>query len=207
MPRDYKHINKSKKKPADKQELPLAGNLLSFVTGLTIGLFIAFLVYLEKIALFEHLDLPALFSPAEERPSTQDRTAETGKQPEVPSPTFDFYKILPNKEINISEYVAEDTGPEDTDEPVREPPPAEEGIYVLQVGSFREFEAADRLQAELALLGIDPEIQRVVINGQDIHYRVRVGPYQDMTRINAIRQRLRENNLEFMLLKLEADEQ
>lgn len=194
MPRDYKNINKSKK----KQPNPLVGNLISFLTGLTVGLFIAFLVYLDKIHIFDGFGLPDMFS----REQAQE-SAPAGKKEEkknIPSPTFDFYKILPNKEINISEYVADDQPAakqeQDTDE---------EGLYVLQVGSFKDYDAADSVKAKLSLMGIVPEIQRVVINGQDVRYRVRVGPFKDRGKLAQTRYRLKENEMNYMLLKLKSD--
>ena len=193
MPKDYKNVNRKK-----NQSSPLLHNLLSFLTGLAFGLFIAFLVYLDKIHIFEKINMPDFFSSGEETVAEQ-RTPAKDKGKDAPSPTFDFYKILPNKEINISEYVADEEQQKTTEEPV-----TEEGIYVLQVGSFRELESADRLKAELALLGIDPEIQRVVLNGQDVRYRVRVGPYKNTDRLENTRRKLRENDLDFMLLKLKS---
>jgi len=195
MPRDYKNINKAKK----KQPNPLAGNLISFATGLTVGLFIAFLVYLDKIHIFDQLGLPELFSSNQAQETASAGKPENRKQ--VTSPTFDFYKILPNKEINISEYVADD-------QPgvKQEQDTSENGIYVLQVGSFKDYDAADSVKARLALMGIVPEIQRVVINGQDVRYRVRVGPFKDREKLAQTRYRLKENEMNFMLLKLKSDD-
>ena len=115
-------------------------------------------------------------------------------------PQFDFYNILPNKEINISEWIAED---QTLGNAVSE---NDNSVYLLQVGSFNQLEAADQVKAQLALLGIVADIQRVVINGQDTRFRVRVGPYADQKKLNQERRRLQENNLEYMLLKLQADD-
>jgi cell division protein FtsN len=107
---------------------------------------------------------------------------------------------LPNKEINISEWVAEDQSlPVSVNT-------GENSVFILQVGSFKQLEAADQVKAQLALLGIQADIQRVVINGQDTRYRVRVGPYADQSKLDQERRRLQENNLEYMLLKLQADD-
>jgi cell division protein FtsN len=79
-------------------------------------------------------------------------------------------------------------------------------LFILQVGSFKTFEAADQMKAELALVGIDADIQRVVINGQDILHRVRVGPFRDAAELDKARNALLENNRDFVLLRLEEDE-
>ncbi len=74
------------------------------------------------------------------------------------------------------------------------------------MGSFKEYKAADQTRAKLALIGIKAEIQRVVINGQDSIHRVRIGPYKDQKKLKDIRQRLMENELEFMLLTLRLED-
>jgi cell division protein FtsN len=193
MTKDYKNINKGKK----KQPNPFVGNLITFTMGLSVGLFVAFLVYLNKVHIFEHLHLPDLFSspPGQESVSTKQKQEKKN----IPSPTFDFYKILPNKEINISEYVADEQQGSRTEEA------ADAGIYVLQVGSFKDYDAADSVKAKLSLLGVIPQIQRVVINGQDVRYRVRVGPFKNREDLDQTRQRLMENNMNFMLLKLKSE--
>ncbi|HEY7841712.1 MAG TPA: SPOR domain-containing protein, partial [Gammaproteobacteria bacterium] len=117
----------------------------------------------------------------------------------APAPTFDFYQILPSREVNLSEWVEE--APK-----TATPAPQEKGLFILQVGSFKTFEAADQMKAELALVGIDADIQRVVINGQDILHRIRVGPFRDASELDKARNALLENNRDFVLLRLEEDE-
>jgi cell division protein FtsN len=60
---------------------------------------------------------------------------------------------------------------------------------------------ADRRQAELALLGVESAIQRVSIE-DDVFHRVRVGPVQDLARLNEIRRRLRDARIETLLMKV-----
>ena len=74
--------------------------------------------------------------------------------------------------------------------------------YVLQVGSFKDFSSADQVKAQLALLGIFADIQRVMLNEQDIRHRVRLGPYTSVNEMRDVRRRLRDNNIEFMLIEL-----
>ena len=58
-------------------------------------------------------------------------------------------------------------------------PPRDDGksAYVIQVGSFRKFEDADRVKATLALSGLETFIQKVTVEGRGEFYRVRVGPF------------------------------
>lgn len=192
MSKDYKHISKKKSsKPGVLQ------GLLPFLTGLSIGLFVAFIVYLN-----EHFNTIESEAP-------EITIADTGKKDEVVAtedkvpeqavePQFDFYTILPNMEVSVSEWVA-------SDEKGPEPVPEEEGVYVLQVGSFEDYNAADEVKAKLAFMGITADIQRVVINGRDVRHRVRIGPYKDLNELKLARDQLIENKFDFMLLKLEVN--
>ena len=79
-------------------------------------------------------------------------------------------------------------------------------MFVLQVGSFKEFSAADEIKAKLAMMGVTADIQRVVINGQDVRHRVRIGPYKNSEKLKHDRDTLLANDLDFMLLKLKMED-
>jgi cell division protein FtsN len=198
MSKDYKSVPKQKDKPKGGS----FGAILTFITGLSLGLFVAIFIYLNQT---DSTYIPFNFKSKTEKPDVlvKDTVVEAtpAKEEEgLTIPKFDFYNILPNKELNISEWVADDPA-------ISESGSVEDNsVYILQVGSFKQLEAADQIKAQLALLGISADIQRVVINGQDTRYRVRVGPYVEQSKLNAERKRLMENNLEFMLLKLQADD-
>ncbi|MBI2992769.1 MAG: SPOR domain-containing protein [Gammaproteobacteria bacterium] len=193
MSRDYKHMG------GKKSGKPGIGttSFLAFLSGLSIGLLVAFLVYLyqyqARIGIRSDAAAPAA--------AAAKADGQAGEPPAaVPRPTFDFYKILPSREVNVSEWVAEE-------KPAAAAPAGEAGgLYILQVGSFKTAEAADQTKARLALLGIEADIQRVVINGQDAVHRVRIGPYQSPEKFEEIRQRLRANQIEFMVLQLKVED-
>lgn len=194
-PRDYKNTNARTARTARTGARP--GSWISFVSGLGIGLVVAFGVYLWAAQLpppatvvsdlNKHLrGEEAAFDPSIER------------APELPRPTFDFYKILPEMEVPIPDW-------ELTEKPAAEAAVdtgLAPGTYVLQVGSFKRFEDADRAKASLALRGIIATIQRVVINGQDVWFRVHVGPLSDISEIRAMRMQLIENDMDFILLRI-----
>lgn len=142
---------------------------------------------------------------------------------EPPRPKFDFYKILPEMEVpvqdwekddeaadkagkpdNVADKEAKDAKP-GTD-PAAKPDKAaaapERGAYVLQIGSYKAFEEADQAKARLAMQGITANIQRVVINGQDVWFRVHVGPLSDPNQMRAMRLKLQQSNTEFIVLKI-----
>ena len=63
------------------------------------------------------------------------------------------------------------------------------GVYVVQAGSFRKQEDADRVQQQLRKLGIDSSVQRVQMDQGEV-FRVRIGPLTDLAEINRLRARL-----------------
>jgi SPOR domain len=195
VPRDYKNIKK-------KKPVPLAqrfSGALSFLTGLAIGLFIAIIVYFHEHSASIVNNNPLLAnSPTIDKDIISDNKNDAIAQ--LPEPQFDFYKILPNKEVNISEWESveeEDASSQKEEQPV---------MFVLQVGSFKKFGAADEIKAKLAMMGVTADIQRVVINGQDVRHRVRIGPYKNTNKLQQARDRLLANDLDFMLLKLKMED-
>ena len=213
MSRDYKKIRYNPR----RERAFVAGNLLSFLSGLSLGLLVAFIVFLRC-----QLEEPD--APREVAGPAGDSQTQTDKQ--KPELKFTFYDTLRNKKVNISEWVAgdrdsrEDDAGEKMDE-VRGQDESQESDenqeqlaarqrnvkddvygYVLQVGSFKDFSSADKIKAELAFLGIFADIQRVMLNGQDVRHRVRLGPYKSMDEMKDISRRLEDNQIEFMLLEL-----
>ena len=75
------------------------------------------------------------------------------------------------------------------------------GPYVLQAGSFSTHPDADRMKAQLALLGIVARIQKVSVDDKT-YYRVRIGPIRDLGELNDIRQRLRAARIEVLLIRV-----
>jgi hypothetical protein len=193
--RDYKHsTGRDKRKP-----VTVHGSWMSFLSGLGVGLLVAFGVYLwsGQLRLPGGADDPVTGLPGEayvEPGQTVEPTVE------LPRPKFDFYKILPEMEVPIPDWELSESAPE-----AKEAPPEAEldtGTYLLQVGSFKSFDDADRVKASLALRGISANIQRVVINGQDVWFRVHVGPLTNAEEIRAMRLKLVENDMDFILLRI-----
>ena len=80
-------------------------------------------------------------------------------------------------------------------------PVARAGSYVLQVGSYRKFEEADRVRAQLALQGIESKVQRVSVDS-DTWHRVRIGPISDLKTLDRVRQRLREAEMDVLVIRV-----
>jgi len=192
MAKDYKNTAKPKDK---KTKQPSCW--LSMLTGLVIGLFVAFLVYLNANP---HKTTGGV-TPApvvdKGQPADAKQRAENGKKDSAQTPHFDFYNLLPEMEVFIpdQEIAAE-----------REKSLGDDNVvYYLQVGSFRNFEDADRLRAKLALLSLESQTQRVTIDGssnKQTWHRVRVGPFTSAREMGKVRVRLQEQSLNPIVLKV-----
>ncbi|KAB7623985.1 SPOR domain-containing protein [Alkalilimnicola sp. S0819] len=203
MARDYKNAGrrssggarpKAKAKPA---RAGLPGWLWLF-TGLAIGLFAALLVHLY------HLEQEPQRLFVQPGKAGRAPTGQAGGEPpaqQPPSrPRFEFYKLLPEQEVVVPEERTAET-PRSAPPRSRAQPAKAGGNYLLQAGSFQKQEDAERLRANLALLGVEARIQRVRLASGETWHRVRIGPYRDNGRLNTARQRLQENGIETILLK------
>ena len=165
--------------------------------GLSLGLVVAAAIYVGD----RRAPLPAAPSPIGQQAPASAPVVATPPDPapaaEEPHPSarFDFYDMLPQFEVVIPEVETNAT-PSARATAVEEP-----GSYVLQTGSFRALADADRMQASLALLGIESRVQRVAID-DDIYHRVRVGPTEDLADLNQIRRRLWDAEIEFLTIQV-----
>ncbi len=177
--------------------------------GLIIGLFVAFLVYLDD------LDSPPSSSvesqPAEEQATDPEGTTTAEEDGDDESPRFEFYSILPELEVVVPDASEEDGeaavegapgSPADSgeDDTGTAPPPESDGRFYLQAGSFQKSEQADRMKARISLLGLDVEIQQVKINGENWH-RVRAGPFTDPSRLKDAQKRLRSDGIDYLVTR------
>jgi cell division protein FtsN len=128
-------------------------------------------------------------APAEAEPASA-REAAADAQPDQ----YDFYDMLPNFEVVVpeKEVVVQRDAPEAA---------RKEGAYVLQAGSYRKLEDADRVRAQVALQGIESNVQRVAIDA-DTWHRVRIGPISDPAELNRVRSRLKEAEVDFLIVRV-----
>jgi cell division protein FtsN len=196
MAKDYK--NAGKKKPK-RQPVP---GWLWMLTGLSIGLLVALLVYLAQqppgdrgattqarvIAPARHAKTPPAKPAAVKPAGKHSATAHNGVR-------YEFYTLLPESEVVIPDQELADHS---KGAKSKTKPP---GTYMLQAGSFRNPKEAKTRKGELALLGIVANIQNVTIGG-DTWYRVRVGPFATFGEINRVRNRLQDNNINAIPVKI-----
>lgn len=209
MPRDY--AKNSSREPRKSGQLP---GWVWMLGGLAVGLFVAFVVYLNDVGQKSGKDnlasvIKETFNDLQENAeqhkqkttskqstktdSHSEKTQNSRKEKDKPKPSFDFYYILPELEVAVPEQeLARKSSAGDTQD--------ESIDYILQAGSFRSPEQADQLKATLALKGITASIQTVSVNSQTWH-RVRIGPIRSMNKLTQTRKRLRENGIDAIVVK------
>lgn len=158
-------------------------------TGLVIGLAVGLGVGLALYFFDPRTPPDTAEAPAADAEPASAREAAAG-DPE----RYDFYEVLPNFEVIVPEREAVLKLEAPT------APVERAGSYVLQVGSYRKFEEADRVRAQLALQGIESRVQPVSIDNDTMH-RVRVGPINDLKELNRVRDRLREAEMDFLVIR------
>ncbi|MBX2870271.1 MAG: SPOR domain-containing protein [Acidiferrobacterales bacterium] len=139
--------------------------------------------------------------------------------PEPQSTNYDFFTVLPEIEVVVSEDEGAVTPPPvvkkpelktpaatdtDTSEPVvaETVTPKSSSAYMLQAGSYNKPADAERQKAKLALIGLSSAIQKVTIQGRGDFYRVRLGPYENHARMVDIDERLRQEGIQALRLKI-----
>ena len=203
MARDYKH-----RAQRGKQGRRHAGSTWQWLAAaLLIVLFIGFLVFLGSTAPPEpeqvqsqRLEMPSKTAktkslPMEKKEPSKARPAkkEQVEKPSPSTPRFDFYTILPKKEVVIPEHEIKTRKREE------KLGKAKSHSYSLQVGSFRNLADADKRKAQLALLGIEARIETALVNGKQWN-RVKIGPYSTMSRVDKVRSQLRQNHIDVVVI-------
>lgn len=168
--------------------------------GLGLGLIVAIGVYLRAPSGTRAAGptSPAVATVAAERPAARPAPRVASASAERPAQAenrFEFYEILPQFEVVVS----------DDDAPASagaRPRPAEApGSYLLQAGSFSAAADADRMKANLALLGFESHVQRVTID-DDVFNRVRIGPIGNIDAAKRTQRELRDAGYDTLLMQV-----
>jgi cell division protein FtsN len=120
---------------------------------------------------------------------------ETEEAKQAPEPRFDFYTLLPEQTIDV----------EVEPEPIAQPRASQQPSvrYLLQAGSFRQREDADRRRAELLLLGLEPKVEETSgDNGR--WFRVYLGPFDAHSKMTRARSLTAGQDIDTLLLKRSA---
>ena len=208
-----------KKSGATRKSEEKSSGLSWMVMGLLVGLFVVFLVYLDKIP---NKDSGQTTSSNQEKskPSSKQNGA---KKSSPPKHQFDFYTVLPDRKVEIvdendnraakktisskeskasnSQQIKNQLSEEQRKNKEKTASAQPPSLYQLQVGAFKELSKADAMKARLAFLGVESNIQVMQSNGQKL-YRVRVGPSTDSQKIERIKEQLKAQNINTFVQKL-----
>jgi len=203
MAKDYKYRAQGKSaKQGGSAENPMRSPDFwkwMLITALSIA-FVVFLVYLlgkgsknpSAIPVPQTISTPPpLKSGSAESPTTRQKV-KTETEPEHTQPRFDFYTLLPEKEVVVPDYEINTRAREERVGKVKE------AHYIMQAGSFKSFKETDQLRAKLGLLGIESKVHKAKV-GNVIWYRVKIGPYARMSSVSVIKSRLRQNGIDVIV--------
>jgi len=199
MPRDYK----SRATRKQKKSIP---GYIWLLSGLGIGLFVAFIVYLDKqpendsdFGSAVQIELEKLKQQAKKKNTKKAKAASDDSTTEKKEQKFNFYTLLPELEVLIPED--ETRPPETKNKKTTSSTSKPNKRYVLQVGSFQNLNDAEKLKANLAFFGLSANIQHVTVNKQAWH-RVRTGPYKNKQQLYKHQKTLKQNNIQGIPMEL-----
>lgn len=155
-----------------------------YAAGVLTGVFLSFLVYLGS--------LPS--------PGDPGQALQPSSQPEAqtPKPRFDFYTLLPAQTIELDLPQVQVEPAADVRKPATGS--ASKYVYLLQAGSFRQRDDADRRRAELLLLGLEPKVEETKgDNGR--WFRVHLGPFASHSSMARARGLTANQNIDTLVLK------
>jgi cell division protein FtsN len=209
MARDYakrpkrKMERKTSRKPVSRKRASVAP-WTWLVTGLLMGLVIAAIAYLKITVLpgsgTDNIPAQAKATPQKQKKASAQKTA--AKTP--PPPKFDFYTLLPEMEVAVSEPLKPKPAPVQTahsDEDLVLPHPLEQAKYRLQIASFKRYEEADTLKAKLAMTGHMVEIHSIKLDNGTVWYRVYTRVLPNREQAVSLQKELQNQAISSMLLK------
>lgn len=209
MARDYakSHPSKGARRPSASRRGGSSGSMPGWVwlvLGLSIGLVIAAIVYVSKPRPVLPPTPPAAAAAAGKAgATTSGPSTPTGQIPLPPKQPsrFSFYELLPSYEVVIprEDAKASSKSGKPTTAEIAAP-----GQYLIQVGSYRTRDEADRARANLALLGVESKIEQVTIDQSETWFRVRIGPEGSLAKAQETLERLDENGIKGVLVKVKS---
>ena len=183
--RDYKS---SHRRPMD------VSRFREFGVGALVGVIFASAVFLymggkRQTAAHDTPDVPHP-DPHRQAPTTADT------DPGQASEKYDFYQMLPNFEVVVPEKEKDVKRDLPATAKIERP-----GVYVLQIGSYRNESDADRVRDQLAKGGIDAKVQRVAVD-TDVWHRVRIGPIMKLDELNKLRKQLQAADIDAIVIRV-----
>ncbi|NNJ90618.1 MAG: hypothetical protein HKP55_02985 [Gammaproteobacteria bacterium] len=197
MTRDYR----KRVEPQVKPNKPPVPGWVPFFYGFLLGAVLVAVGWIVLTPPGTELVIPDYLAAGSSSKQLAGKTQTTDEQ-EPERPRFDFYRILPEMEVIISDD--ETVIPVMDDEPETSVEISDKVSYRLQVGSFKKMSDADRQKARLALLGVEAEIQKVNIRQGGIYYRVMTPPIPSKKELNAKRSMLQKNRINSLVVQVKS---
>jgi cell division protein FtsN len=196
MAKDYKHRVRGKN-TLNSQDFDPVKNLSVWkwmlITAFAISA-VVLVVYVNSVKV-KNLGLKTVAQvPATTKPVEPEITKP--EEPEVKPTQFDFYTILPEKEVVVPEYEIKTRTRE---ERVGQ---AKTTQYLIQAGSYNGSKEAEQMQAKLAAMGLEANIQKAKVENT-IRYRVKLGPFAQIASVNTINARLKQNGIDVIVTETE----
>lgn len=151
-----------------------------FASGMLVGVFVSFLFYLWQ------------FVPEDPAAIADKPTAQIISDKEIVEMDYDFYDLFPSAEVPIVE---------EYNNKGKKAQVEEDYAYLLQAGSFRSKDDADRLRGELILQGFEVFTKKVE-QASGVWHRVLVGPFDSKLLVNRTRNTLAAADIETIQLRV-----
>lgn len=194
MAKDYKNRVQRKTKAKPKPGLSVWQWML--ITALVI-LFVVFLVYLRVAGSGKEQSVAVKTTTVDQKkPVVADKKPQKAEV-KPKEPHFEFYQILPGKEVVVPEYEIKTRTRE---ERVGK---AKESRYLIQAGSFKSQKEGEQQRAKLALMGIESKLEKAKV-GETSWYRVKLGPFEKIASVNEIQARLKKNGVDVIVTEISA---
>jgi cell division protein FtsN len=199
MARDYKPRSRAqprtRRAPPRRKGVQGISRWSAFGIGLCVGAIATALIFVNGAK----LDVAEL---------TAGLTGAADKNGQPEETTFEFYTVLPDKEIVVPDPPPPPAPPAGRDDAKvtaaagAAESPGDQRRFMLQAASFRKAGDADELKARLALLGLEATVQRVSLKDSGVWFRVKLGPYVGSAATEAAKERLAEQNIRVLTTRL-----
>lgn len=201
------------------------GTLLGVFIGLALGIAIA-----ATVGLYVTGGWKAYQQQVARHRESREAAREPAKsaKAEADRPRFDFYKILPGgddakatpakpppadrtlvdkaAQASLNRVPVDASPSADRTKTVDPVAPVEPGTkapdrFWLQAGSFSNEPDAENLRARLALAGWEAQMQQGTLPDKGIRYRVRLGPYDNVSELNRIKGELARRGFDVAVIR------
>lgn len=178
---------KQKPEPAVQSRVPKWVWLFTLGTA---GSFIVLLVYLSNMTQSEQMpDISSMtksLTASLPAPMPVEETLEVEQQVKDAKKALSFYKLLTEQQVKVAPV--ESTNNKEQD-----------GIrygWMLQAASFRNKPDSESLRAQLILSGLEKvNVNQVDVTGKGTFYRVMIGPIENRSKMNAVKDMLADANI------------